>query len=273
MNIFVTLDRNYLEPLKVMLGSLLLNNFGAQIDLYLACGDIEESDLKGLRALCIGGSIHFHFLEIDRALFAQAPTGRYYSQAMYYRLLAAQLLPDTLDRALYLDPDVLVINDLRPLYDLDMADCLYAAAMHRGLIGISAPLSKIRLNDYEADEYYNSGVLLMNLPALRREAHPEDIFDYVEKNRQTLILPDQDVLNALYGTRIFTIDERLWNYDARKYETYRLASQGKADLNWLMQNTAILHFCGKSKPWKAGYRGRFSALYKHYQSLIRRLDI
>lgn len=35
MNIFVTLDRNYLEPLKVMLGSLLLNNFGAQIELKL----------------------------------------------------------------------------------------------------------------------------------------------------------------------------------------------------------------------------------------------
>ena len=59
-------------------------------------------------------------VSVPEDLFAAAPVVRYYSRAMYYRLLAAQLLPAGVDRVLYLDPDILVINALRPLYDTDL---------------------------------------------------------------------------------------------------------------------------------------------------------
>lgn len=270
MNIFVTLDRNYMKPLRVMLGSMYLNNPGEDFDIYIAADGIEPHDLFGLDRLCIGGKVDYHFLQVDDALFESAPVIRYYSKAMYYRLLAAQLLPGDLDRALYLDPDILVIGRLRTLYNVELGDSLYAAAMHRGLTGISAPLSKVRIPDYEGNAYFNSGVLLMNLKLLRQEANPQAIFDYVQKHRQALLLPDQDVLNGMYAARILPIDESIWNYDARKFETYHLASQGRADMDWVAENTAILHFCGKRKPWNPSYRGRFSALYKQYDQMIAR---
>ena len=78
----------------------------------------------------------------------------------------------------------------------------------------------------------------------------------------------EDILKGLYNTRILPIDECLWNYDARQYEKYRLGSQGEKNMDWVMRNTAILHFCGKSKPWKKKYRGRFLSLYKHYECQI-----
>ncbi|MGN0185463.1 MAG: glycosyltransferase family 8 protein [Aristaeellaceae bacterium] len=271
MNVFVTLDRNYLNPLRVMLGSMFLNNPGECFDMYIAADGIAAEDLHGLEALCLRGDVRYHFLEIQDEWFADAPTVRYYSRAMYYRLLAAQLLPESIDRILYLDPDILVIGSLRPLYELELGDQLYAAAMHRGLIGISAPMSRLRLPDYEADSYFNSGVLLMNLPQIRREVRPQDVFDYVEKNRAALILPDQDVLNGLYGARILPVDESIWNYDARKYQTYLMGSQRRMNMDWIMRNTAILHFCGKDKPWNPSCRNRFSVLYRHYQSLIARI--
>ena len=37
-----------------------------------------------------------------------------------------------------------------------------------------------------------------------------------------------------------------------------------------MEHTAILHFCGKAKPWKPGYVYRFGVLYHHYAQLTRR---
>ena len=49
----------------------------------------------------------------------------------------------------------------------------------------------------------------------------------------------------------------------RQYDAYRLLSAGEKDLDWVMQHTAILHFCGRLKPWKPGARGRFVALYKY----------
>ena len=270
MNIFVTLDRNYLPPLRVMLGSLLINNPGEDFDIYLAAEGVSLQDVEALRLLSPRGRVDFHFLQIDDRWFDGAPTVRYYSRAMYYRLLAAQLLPPEIDRALYLDPDILVIGRVRPLYDTPLGNQLYAAAMHRGFTGISGPISKIRLPDYEADEYFNSGVLLMNLPRIRQEVRAEDIFEYVEKNYQALILPDQDVLNGLYGTQILPMEEAVWNYDVRRYDTYRISSQGRMDMDWVMRNTVFLHFCGKKKPWTPSFRGRFNALYKHYRALIER---
>ena len=114
------------------------------------------------------------------------------------------------------------------------------------------------------------GVLLMDLDAMRREVRPADIFDYAREHADILLLPDQDVLNGLYGGQILGVDDSLWNYDARRFDRYLLVSQGEKDMDWVMAHTAILHFCGKRKPWNHSYQGRFSALYKHYQRLVER---
>lgn len=268
MNILFTLDRNYLEALKVTLGSLYINNANETFDVYLLAEDIAESDLRCLDAFHPAGGAAYHFLSVPQECFENTPSNRYYSHAMYYRLLAPQILPQSMERILYLDPDTLIINDLRDLYEVDFRGKLYAAAMHHGITGISGPIGKLRLPENESEDYFNSGVLMMNLPLLRETIRFQDIFDYVEKYRAALILPDQDILNALYGDRILPMDEMRWNYDTRDYNSYRIASQGKADMDWVMQNTAILHFCGKRKPWKKGCHTRFTALYKHYQNLI-----
>lgn len=270
MNILVTLDKNYLEPLKVLITSLLLNNPGGFFDIYVASDDLTDDDLADVQRLCNRYESRIYLIRVEDDLFANAPTLRYYSRAMYYRLLAAQMLPKELDRILYLDPDMLVINPIRPLYETDMGDNLYAACIHKGLVNISKPVNQVRLSTYESEGYYNSGMLLMNLPAIRENVHASDIFAYAEKNRQLLVLPDQDILNGLYGERILSLDESLWNYDIGGYSEYLLSSTGEKDMNWVMQNTAILHFCGKRKPWHKSARGRFTALYKHYMQISKR---
>ena len=120
------------------------------------------------------------------------------------------------------------------------------------------------------NKYFNSGVLLIDLDAGRREIDPGELFQYAYKHRRELLLPDQDLLNALYGSKTLELDDTLWNYDARYYNTYLLRSGGLCDLDWVMTHTAVLHFCGKSKPWQPGYRHRFGVLYKHYVQLTQR---
>lgn len=75
---------------------------------------------------------------------------------------------------------------------------------------------------------------------------------------------------ACTAGQILGVDDSLWNYDARRFDRYLLLSQGERDMDWVMDHTAILHFCGKRKPWNHSYQGRFSALYKHYQRLVER---
>ena len=197
--------------------------------------------------------------------FENAPVILHYTKEMYYRLLAFKFLPRTLERILYLDPDTLIINPIRELYELDMEGYLYAAAYH-DLISVKQ-VNKIRLKPYEIKAYYNSGVLLMNLKLQREVIKEEDIFNFVEKNRAKLIMPDQDIINALYSKSIKTIDEKLYNYDARYYNYYKLRTDGKWDMDRVINNTVILHFCGRRKPWNKNYSGKFHSLYKHYEKL------
>lgn len=271
VNILVTLDRNYILPLRVLLLSLFENNIGSRFSIYMIYSGVPDSDLKELRTLTRQYGSELNPIEMNDTLFKDAPVVSHYTQAMYYRLLAHEVLPKRLDKILYLDPDILVINPIGGLYATDITDYLYAAASHTFLTSVTKTINKLRLSGSEADGYFNSGVLLMNLKRQRERIHREEIFQYIEENRSKLILPDQDVLNALYGEEICPLDDSLYNFDTRKSKTYFVASSGIKDSNWVMQNTVLLHFCGKQKPWKKGYQNRFGILYKHYQTKADRI--
>lgn len=188
---------------------------------------------------------------------------------MYYRLLAPHLLLPSLEKILYLDPDILVINPLRPLWETALQGKAFAAASHAGVTDIMNGINRIRLGTEH--DYYNSGVMLMDLGKARQIVNPEEIFCCVREHEAELLLPDQDVFNYLYGSQTVQVDDAIWNYDARDYSGYLLVSNGAYDLDWIMQNTAILHFCGKRKPWKPSGPKRFAALYKHYMRLAERI--
>ena len=277
-NILVTLDRNYLPALTTMLKSLFMNNPRTLFHIYLLHDDLEPEDVESVSGFCARNLAKLVPLRVPDDLFADAPVNFHYSKAMYYRLLAFMALPENLDKVLYLDPDILVINSVRTLYDMDISRHLYAAAAHVGLTNIATYVNQVRLNTFDSEYYYNSGVLLMNLECQRREIDCGDVFAYVRDHREELVLPDQDVLNALYGKRILPLETERYNYDCRRYDTYLLKSSGVMNVDWVMRNTVLLHFCGKRKPWTSNYSGRFGTLYKHYMHLsenhftVQRMD-
>ena len=86
-----------------------------------------------------------------------------------------------------------------------------------------------------------------------------------------MLFPDQDLFNSLFGADTLRVPDEIWNYDARKYPDNIIRTWGTATLDWVMEHTAILHFCGKDKPWAPGYRGQFASLYKHYDVLAQRV--
>ena len=270
MELLVTVDKNYILPLQVMLTSLYMNNPGEDVEMYLLHSRLQEKELEPLEKQCGRLGYKFFPVKIEDSWFSQAPVTKQYPREMYYRLLAPCFLPQKLHRILYLDPDILVINSLRPLWATDMKGRLFAAAAHTGKTTLANNINQVRLGT--TNKYFNSGVLLINLDQGRKEILPEEIFQYAGEHAKELLLPDQDILNAVFGSRTLELDDYLWNYDARNYSTYLLRSGGVCDMDWVMGNTGILHFCGKTKPWQAGYIHRFGILYKHYMQINRRLD-
>ena len=268
IQLLCALDANYLPQLRVLLTSIRLNNPGEPFGLYLMHSGLPERELEGLERWCGEAGWEFHSVPMDAALFDGAPVTAQYPREMYYRLLAGQMLPDSLSRVLYLDPDILVINPLRELWETDMQGNMFAAAAHTGKTELANNVNRIRLGTDH--DYYNSGVLLIDLERCRSEVSPDELFAFVREHRRELVMPDQDLLNAVYGDSILPLDDALWNYDARNFNNYVLRSTGGQDMSWVMENTAILHFCGKAKPWKPNYIYRFGVLYRHYERLAER---
>lgn len=248
-----------------MLKSLFINNEEERFVIYLMHSSLTDKECDDLSRYVNSHGSRLEIINIDDSCFSNAPVLLHYTKEMYYRLLAHKFLPDNLERILYLDPDILVINPIRELYGMDIGEYLYAAAYH-DIITIKR-INKIRLSPYEIDAYFNSGVLLMNLNLQRLSVDDKSIYEFVEKNHSKLIMPDQDILNAMYSKQIKCIDEKFYNYDVRYYRYYKMSSNNTWNMGYVINNTVILHFCGKRKPWKKDYSGKFHSLYKHYEKL------
>lgn len=133
MNILLTLDENYLLPCKVMLDSLFASNPAeTDVTVYLLHSAIPAEKLEELASFCAAFGAALRPIAVDAALFESAPTSKRYPKEMYYRLLSPLILPQEVERVLYLDPDMLIINPLRPLWEMDLYGKAFAAASTRG---------------------------------------------------------------------------------------------------------------------------------------------
>ena len=200
MNLLMTLDRNYVPQLNVMLFSALHSDSAAYFDVYLLHDEgLSEADVAETRAL-LGQRGALHLIQVDESGLADAPTSDRYPKAIYYRVFAAKYLPDTLDRVLYLDPDIVVRQSLQELYEMPMGTAFFAAASH--IRGFLHRFNELRLDMDEDSPYINSGVMLMNLEQLRQEQDYAQVFDYIAEHKNRLILPDQDIISGLYSRNV-----------------------------------------------------------------------
>lgn len=184
MDLLLTLDENYLLPCRVMLDSFFTSNPGEEnVSVYLLHSGIPAGKLEELAGFCSGFGAELKPMIVDTALFENAPTSKRYPKEMYYRLLSPLILPQKLERVLYLDPDMLIINPLRPLWELDLHGKTFAAASHTGLTEMANEINQVRLDTEH--EYFNSGVMLIDLTAARKLVTAEDVFRCVSQHEGT----------------------------------------------------------------------------------------
>lgn len=269
MHILFTADENYAKRIPAVAESIKASNPFKRICIHLISDELSEELESSLSAFFEDLGYRLRVYRIAGELFKAAPVNKHYSKAMYYRMLAADILPLSLERVLYLDPDILVINSLEPLWRIELeGDLCFAASSHTTEEGLLDNINRIRL--YSSSVYFNTGILLMDLVKCRKVVRKEDIFSFISDYKLKLLLPDQDVFNALYGRYTKHVPDELWNYDARKYSQYLLKSSGKVNESWIIKNTAILHYCGKDKPWNEKYKYRFGLLYKRYEQIANK---
>lgn len=266
MNLLFSVDRRVIPCLLNCLRSIALRGGAGRCQAY-----ILHSDLTGEDMARVGEgapeTVTLHFTAVPENLFADFPETDRYPRQIYYRLAAPLLLPPELTRVLYLDVDTIIINSLAPLYEAGFDGNLFMACTHTN--DALTRLNRVRLG-LDPDSripYINTGVMMMNLPLLRRELDMADIRSYAEEKRHALMLPDQDILTALYGDKVKLLDAMIYNLSDRTLTQYNAnPKHEKRDVDWVRRNSVVIHYLGKNKPWLPGYWGVLDVFYREILS-------
>ena len=265
-NLLFCVNQKMLGLMSACLKSLLRSGGYGYYDVFVLHSDLEESIQRAMER-DFQERVTFHFLQVPEELFADFPETARYPRQIYYRLAAPLLLPRELDRILYLDVDVVVINSLRPFYEVDFEGSYFVGCTHTR--EFLTKLNQARLQSDKAVAYINTGVLLMNLNVLRQVIRLEEISAYVREHEKALILPDQDILTALYGDKIKLADSLRYNLSDRVLNFYNGSHpKEKRDVNWVRRNTAIIHYGGRNKPWNESYTGTLGVFYRELMDSV-----
>lgn len=121
----------------------------------------------------------------------------YYSVAIYYRMFIPTLFPE-LDKAIYLDADLILVGDISELYNTNIEGKLVAAVNDRLVTDVPEFAAyATKAVGVPAHEYFNSGVLVMNLKKFRDDKIEEKFLELLNVYNFDSVCPDQDYLNVL----------------------------------------------------------------------------
>lgn len=250
MNIVIAINRKYIRYSYVLLSSLLSNN-SRTIHVYILHHELTAEDEAVFAPLAASYDVSFHFVYVPDSLLPSKEvleTSAWGIEA-YFRLAIVDLLPENVERALYLDSDIIIHGSLDALYDCDMGNCKIAACAE---FHDKPPYGSYRdelFKDFFEDSfsYFNSGVVLYNMSALR----PQYNFDYymqtVKKLNYQIHYPDQDLLNYCHHGETLYADTFRYNLNARYgYNLYNI------DYQKLKECAIIVHYA-TSKPWRSNF--------------------
>lgn len=265
-NIVVTLDSNYVMPCGVMLFSLCKNNEDAMIHVHAICDEsVTNLDKEKLeKTVRQFHSKEISFYEISGNPFDNYPNlhNVYLSKAAYYRLFITDILPNDVDKVLYLDCDLLVLQSLEELYSIDLEGMALAAVIDAWLAYDVSTYNRLRYTPSKL--YFNSGVLLINLAYWRRNNVLSCFVDYLENHRDRVQAHDQDVLNAIFSDKkiLLPLKFNLQEYFLYKNRRFYFWDYADSFLETISK-PVIIHYT-VIKPWHKICRHPLKRLFFEY---------
>ena len=267
-------NENYVRHLAVSMYSLMDRNQAAErIRVFILSSGITSESRERLFQIAehFGREIVWIPMGDLREKFPyEVDTGGFDISAMG-RLFAPQVLPETVEKALYLDCDTIVCGSIAPLYETELGENLVGMVMEP----TAYPQMRAAIGLTQDDPYYNSGVLLMALGQWRVQNVLRQLLEFYAASEGNLFACDQDTLNGALKGRILTLPPKynfFTNYRYFHYKTlerisasYRLV--GKRAFKEARRSPVILHYLGDERPWIAGNHNHYRRLYETYLAM------
>lgn len=263
--VFIT-DDNYVIPTATAITSLIASkNTETIYEIYVISTCLSKINVDKFNSF---NSDKIKINIIQSSLDKYAELHKYKKNSVCVATPSALLkfeIPNFLskyDKAIYMDGDILVQRDLSDLWNTDIKDIYVAAAYDTGRLYSQNP----KFAKYP--QYFNSGVMLLNLKMMREENIPEKLYE-AKKNSTDMSLMDQNIFNEVLKERIKNIDIT-FNFltinlrrAIQKYEFSAINNLFNSDyksLEDIEEKSYVLHFSSKDKPWKY-YNGEYSEMW------------
>ncbi len=266
-------------PTTVMLRSLMDNLSGKEgADIYvLDCGILPASRRKMRRSLSPAWA-RVHFVPIVPSSLAGFRNEGYFTLNTYARLFVGRLLPDEIERLVFLDGDMLLLGDIAPLAEMDLNGRLLAAVQDpvAGRVNQSAQMMHWQGWDVPGGvSVFNAGLMVLDLRRMREEGTFEAAIAVARQHPERMRWHDQDALNYILRGNYVELDP-VWNVMPHLYypPTCRDVIYPKETIDRCIQNPKALHFSGGYRPWKgAGRHWRETEFYRYLYRTAWRNDV
>ncbi len=198
MNILYTCDNNYIWIMEISVISLFENNRSAsELSVYLLGEKISDENKELLGNIAERYKRKIIVIDIPQFDIPEYLVSERWPLSAFTRLFSGILLPENIEKILYLDCDTIVNGNIMKLEDLEMKNNIFCGIKDC----ISAVYKKnIGLNDN--DVYINAGVLLIDLKKLRAFDVNKAINEYMNKYTRVISYADQDILNGIFSGKI-----------------------------------------------------------------------
>lgn len=242
IHIVCGLDQNYAPHLATMLYSLYANNRTEKFVAHVLHDSIPQ-DIRHTVEQSVP-QISFKWIEVSNHPVLDFKGSAHISRATFLRLLMAELLDKSIDRALYLDVDMIVCGSILELWTTDMQGKTCAAVVDPG---VDAPAFAKQWNLDTKPLYFNAGVILFDMQKLRKATYMDDAITLLKSTEKKCEYGDQDALNIVLWNDWLPLDPK-WNFQRKfLYDNYALWTlHAPANLR-----PAIIHYTEEYKPWRS----------------------
>jgi lipopolysaccharide biosynthesis glycosyltransferase len=256
LHVVLAADAKFAMPLSVAMCSIAVNcDRLRDITFYVLQHDIgpeirERVEKPLMRRNSAGTRVLW--LDVPFQKLSEFKTHGHLGPMTYARLVIPWVLPQEVERVLYLDSDLVVVGNVAELWDRSFYNQTLVAARDRIVGSMNGPLG---LRNYrqlgipENAEYFNAGVLLIDLRKWRTDGVSERVIEYLHKNRAIIQMVDQEALNAVLFDSWAPLECR-WNWQVGQLKSSRSQRKGADGV----QQKSIIHFTTAAKPWLPGCR-------------------
>jgi lipopolysaccharide biosynthesis glycosyltransferase len=249
--IYTAADGNYALQAQVLFGSIIKSH-SHPVHLIIFGNGWKNKEVKRISAMQTSlATVEVRSIDADK--FSAVKLARGFPLATAYNVLAPEYLLQNESRAIYMDADMVVMEDLTDLWELKLTTAV-GAVLDAHIVWMASPSMWRPWKEEKFDPmtpYLNTGLMLIDLDRWRNENLTGRTLEFLEK--YTMPCVDQDALNfALNGS----FDQLHPRYNSMPYHLLKMfryvdAVDPDQRIGEAITDPAVVHFHRSffGKPW------------------------